>query len=56
MAVPATLIAVKNATPEDAVFPALDCVDSCRFCVSDVDLLHDSGVIKQPVKPAGYLS
>lgn len=42
MAVPATLIAVKNATPEDAVFPALDCIDSCRFRVFDAYLLYDS--------------
>lgn len=52
MAVPATLIAVKNATPEDAVFPALDCIDSCRFRVFDAYLLYDSWALLS-IRPGG---
>lgn len=52
MAVPATLIAVKNATPEDAVFPALDCVDSCRLCLFDAYLLYDSWALLS-IRPGG---
>lgn len=53
MAVPATLTAVKNAMPENVVFPALDCVDSCRLCLFDAYLLYDSWALLS-IRPGGF--